>query len=134
MPSFRQMVGISLDFGRVKNANKNPVAERANQELECELLRLDPSGAAISQRTLQQALKTLNTRIRNRGLSAQEILFCRDQATGLQLTFSDNALSTRQQLLRKQNHEHSSRSKAQGAPAALLANVTKGDLVYKGPI
>ena len=86
--------GIILDFGRVKNVNKNPVAERANQELEQELLRLDPSGAAISEGTLHQALKNLNTRIRNRGLSSQEMLFCRDQATGKQLLFSDEALST----------------------------------------
>ena len=87
--------GITLDFGRVKNVNKNPVAERTNQELECELLRIDPSGAAVSLRTLQQALKNLNTRIRNRGLSAQEVLFCRNQATGKQLTFQDEATAAK---------------------------------------
>ena len=31
--------GIALDFGHVKNVNKNPVAEKGNQELEIELLR-----------------------------------------------------------------------------------------------
>ena len=29
--------GISLDLGRVKNINKNPVSEKCNQELEKEL-------------------------------------------------------------------------------------------------
>ena len=40
--------GIILDFGKVKNINKNPVAEKANQELETELLHIDPSGSTVS--------------------------------------------------------------------------------------
>ena len=32
---------ISIELGRVKNVNKNPVAERAIQELEAEILRHD---------------------------------------------------------------------------------------------
>ena len=50
------------------------VAEKSNKELELELLRLDPSGLPVTHTLLQQALKNLNTRIRNRGLSAQEML------------------------------------------------------------
>ena len=122
--------GISLDLGRVKNINKNPVAEKSNQELQLELLRLDSSGAAVSETTLQQAVKNLNTRIRNRGLSAQELLFCRDQTTGEQLTFKDSVLSDQQQEVRKQNHPHSASSKAKGAPPAVNADVTVGDLVF----
>ena len=33
--------GVTLDFGRVRNVNKNPVAEKGNQEPETELLRQD---------------------------------------------------------------------------------------------
>ena len=33
---------IFLEIGRIKNKNKNPVAEKAVQELEHELIRLDP--------------------------------------------------------------------------------------------
>ena len=33
--------GVALDFGRAKNVNKNPVAERSNQELKLELLRVN---------------------------------------------------------------------------------------------
>ena len=73
--------GISLDFGRTKNVNKNPVGEKANSELEIELLKIDPTGAPVSNVTLQNAVHALNSRIRNRGLSAREILFCRDQIT-----------------------------------------------------
>lgn len=122
--------GLSLDFGRAKNVNKNPVAERSNQELESELLRIDPSGSPVSAASLQRAVKNLNTRIRNRGLSAQELLFCRDQHTGEQLTVNDTVLSELQQTIRADNHPHSSRSKARGAPAARNADVAKGDLVF----
>ena len=107
--------GIHLDLGRVKNINKNPVAEKSNQELQLELLRIDPSGAAVTPSTLRQALKNLNTRIRNRGLSAQEMLFCRDQCTGNQLSFHDVHLSRQQEIIREQNHAHSSRSTAGGS-------------------
>ena len=122
--------GLSLDFGRAKNVNKNPVAEKSNQELELELLRIDPSGSPVSAASLQHAVKNLNTRIRNRGLSAQEMLFCRDQFTGEQLTVKDSDLSKLQQSIRTENHPHSSRSKAHGAPAACNADVTRGDLVF----
>ena len=122
--------GLTLDFGRVKNINKNPVAERANQELEAELLRADPSGSPVSETSLRQILKSMNTRIRNRGLSAQEMLFCRDQVTGQQLTFEDCSLSQQQHSIRDRNHHHSSVSKARGAPPARPANVSSGDLVF----
>ena len=122
--------GLTLDFGRVKNANKNPVAEKANQELEAELLRIDPSGSPVSASSLKQVLKIMNTRIRNRGLSAQEMLFCRDQTTGQQLSFEDRSLSQQQHTIRDRNHLHSSMSKARGAPPAQPANLGSGDLVY----
>ena len=122
--------GIQLDLGRVKNVNKNPVAEKSNQELQRELLRIDPSGAAVTQSTLRSALKNLNTRIRNRGLSSQEMLFCRDHVTGVQLSFVDDRLSRQQEAIRQRNHAHSSRSKAKGASPAEPAAVTVGDLVF----
>ena len=122
--------GISLEFGRIKNINKNPVAEKCNQELEQELLRLDPTGGAISHITLQDAAHTLNSRIRNRGLSAREILFCRDQVTSEQLSISDNALSKSQQQHRDQNHTPSAKCKGNGAKPVVPSNIDVGSLVY----
>ena len=61
-------VGISLDFGRVKNKNKNAVADKCIQELQEELRKIDVTGSTISNQTLNVALSTLNKRIRNRGL------------------------------------------------------------------
>ncbi len=122
--------GIKLDFGRIKNVNKNPVAERCNQELELELLHIDPSGNPVSNTNLQNAVKSLNTRIRSRGLSSQEMLLCRDQVTGDQLRVDDLVLSREQEITRERNHIHSAQSKAKGGLPARDADVTRGDLVF----
>ena len=46
---------ITIELGQAKNLNKNPVAERAVQELETELLRQEPLGGAVSPLTLAVA-------------------------------------------------------------------------------
>ena len=43
-----QRLGISVEIGRIKNANKNPVAEKAVAEVEDELLRQEPGGGTVS--------------------------------------------------------------------------------------
>ena len=53
-PSLKR-VGITLDIGRVKNVNKNPVADEAIAELEEEILRQTPNGGPISTPTLAVA-------------------------------------------------------------------------------
>ena len=50
---------LSIEIGRVKNKNKNPVAERAVQELEDELLKQDPSMGYVSPLALSIATTTL---------------------------------------------------------------------------
>ena len=64
---------ITIELGQAKNPNKNPVAERACQELETELLRQEPLGGAVSPLTLAVATSALNSRIRSRGLSSREM-------------------------------------------------------------
>ena len=93
-------------------------------------MHIDPDGSPVSSSTLWEAVKTLNTRIHNRGLSSQEILFCCDQITGEQLKVDDLSLWNYQERIRQGNHTPSSRSKAHGAPLAVAANVIKGDLVF----
>ena len=80
---------IELDFGRVHNKNKNPVVDKGIRELNSEILCLLPEGGPIPPSTLALDTSQLNARIRNRGLSAWEILFQRDQYTGDQLDISD---------------------------------------------
>ena len=121
---------ITLEIGRVKNPNKNPVAERAIKELEDEILRQDPGCRAVSVVSLATATATLNSRIRSRGLSAREMWFQRDQFSNKQISFSDYELISKQQSLRKNNHESSEISKTPRGTIPLDTNVKVGDLVY----
>lgn len=122
--------GIELDFGRIKNPNKNPVAEKAIREFEDELLRIDPSGAQVSESILAKAISQINSRIRNRGLSSKEILFRRDQATGEHLNFDDALLSKQQASIRIKNHGPSASSKATTPSSAIRAPISVGTLVF----
>ena len=80
---------ISLELGRAKNVNKNLVAEKAVQELEHQILRLDPLGGPVSHLSLAIATANLNAHIRSNGLSAREMLTQRDQFSNSQLLFQD---------------------------------------------
>ena len=121
---------IVLDFGRVHNKNKNPVAEKSVRELSSEILRVLPEGGQINKSQLAVVVNQLNSRIRNRGLSAWEILNQRNQFTGEQLDFSDLHLSEEQAQQRATNQQASAKFKARGKPPAENASVEVGSLVY----
>jgi hypothetical protein len=63
---------IRIELGQVKNINKNPIAERAIDELGREILHIAPIGGAVSELILVLATANLNSRIRKCGLSARE--------------------------------------------------------------
>ena len=65
--------GIQIELGSAKNPNKNPVAEKAVQELEAKVLCLNPSGGPTNPVQLAVATALLNTRIRGGGLSSREM-------------------------------------------------------------
>ena len=67
-------LNISLDFGRIKDSNKNPVAEKCVGELGTEILHLNLDGGPINNTLLALATSNLNSRRRNRGLSSWEII------------------------------------------------------------
>ena len=137
-PGFRSLKGdatlsshnIELDFGRVHNKNKNPVVEKGIRELGSEILRILPEGGPITSEQLAVIVNQLNSRIRNRGLSAWEILCQRNQFTGEQIDINDLSLSEQQAQLRVSNQEYSAKHKARGRPPAQEASIVKGSLVY----
>lgn len=121
---------ISLELGRAKNQNKNPVAEKAIQELEHELLRQEPLGGTVTNLSLAVATATLNSRLRACGLSSREMWTQRDQFTNAQIPLGDDSLLATQHQQRLQNHPFSERSKA---PLSLTRSdppIAIGDLVY----
>ncbi|CAB4039229.1 Retrovirus-related Pol poly from transposon opus, partial [Paramuricea clavata] len=128
-PTLKRL-GLSLEIGRVKNSNKNPVAEKAIAELEEEILRQAPNGGPISTVTLAIATSRLNSRLRREGLSARELWTQRDQFTHNQLPICDRKVIQEQHLQRKQNHPYSEKSKNRNRNASASPTINVGDLVY----
>ena len=121
---------LSIEIGRVKSNNKNPVAERAVQELQNELLRQDPSDGYVSPLALSTATASLNSRIRIRGLSAREMWYQRDQFSNSQLPVDDRQLITSQHETRVKNHPYSEKSKAPRGKMSPSPYLHIGDLDY----
>ncbi|XP_041367404.1 uncharacterized protein LOC121382005 [Gigantopelta aegis] len=128
--SFLHKHRITLEIGRVKNINKNPVAERAIQELENKLRHQDPTRGPVTPTELAIAVASLNSRIRNRGVSSREMWTRRDQFTSSQLPLSDQQLITDQHFARLSNHPHSELSKTPKGIQSPMPSVHIGDLVY----
>ena len=110
------------------HVNKNPVAEKANGELEVEILKQDPSGNPLTSVTLALAMARLNSRIQGRGLSAREMLFQRNQFTNEQIPISDYDLICSQHAQRTSNHPYSEKSKAAGRAPAPTPSLKVGDM------
>ena len=121
---------IQLEIGHVKNTNKNPIAERAIEELGLELLHLSPNGGPFSKVTIAIATANLNARIRKNGLSSREIWTQRDQITGEQLPIVDRQLILNQQFTRSMNHAPSAKSKSHIPSPPIPLNFQVGHLVY----
>ena len=137
-PGFRALVNdpllrkhrIQLEIGRIKNVNKNPVAERAVQEVEEMLLRLQPTNTLVNDLALAIATSTLNSKVRSNGLSSREVMFQRDQFTLMQLPITDHQIIMEKHKKAQVNNDDSARSKASGRPQLPDANVKVGSLVY----
>ena len=137
-PSFQSLAkdqklashNILIEIGRLKNPNKNPVAERAIQELEDELRRLLNRSDKISPTTLAIATAHLNSRVRSNGMSSREILLQRDQFTNNQLPIHDKSVIESQYERRTNNHEPSMTSKRGTQQTLPPPNICPGDIVY----
>ena len=121
---------VSIDVGRIKNKNHNPVAEKAVRELVEELLRQQPGGGPVGEVGLALATARLNSRLRFSGLSSLELWTQRNQFTHEQLPLSDYQLILDRHKHRSTNHAHSKKSKN---PRGLIVNTPPlqvGDIVY----
>ncbi len=106
--------GISIELGRTKNVNKNPVAEMCS----------------ITPTTLAVAMASLNTGIQSRGLSARELWSHRDQISNAQLPVLDQEIIAKQHRAREKKHFYSEVSKCPSARKCPEPSVAPGVLVY----
>ena len=121
---------IVIEIGRPKNKNKNPVAERAIQEVEAEIVRIQPDGGPVSAVTLATLTARLNSRIRENGLASRELLYQRDQFTGDPIAPSDVWAGNEQLRRRLSNHTHSAQSKCPRGQPSSHPTIVVGDIVY----
>ena len=137
-PGFQSLVGdmslsehrLSLEIGRTKNVNKNPVGEKAVQEVQAEILRITNQSGSVSTSVLNKAINSLNCRIRTDGLSAREIFFQRDQYTNNQIPIGDlNIIKSKHDRAMK-NNISSEQSKSGGHGPRSPQSVVVGDLIY----
>ena len=100
---------INLEIGRIHNVNKNPIAENCIKEFRKERLRLNPRGGPISEQECIIITRNMNSRIRNRGYSAKEMLLKRDNVSNSPISIQDSDISSSQFSLRsKTNSKHNS--------------------------
>ena len=123
-------INVCIEVWRVKNKNKNPVAEKAVQELEEELLRQEPCGGPVTETTLALATARLNSRIRHHGLSSRELWTQRSQFDNHQLPISDYHIILAKHEQRSSNHRYSERSKHPAGFSLKTPPLQVGDLVY----
>ena len=123
-------LGLSLEFGRVKNPNKNPVAKKAISELEQELLRQVPNGGPVTNLIQAMAISRLNSRLRRHGISSREMWTQRDQFTHAHHPISDRDIISDQHKQRIQNHPYSERCKNITRTYSTPNIISIGDLVY----
>ena len=105
------------------------MAEKCVREYRDEKKKIKPYGGAVTAAELAVIIASLNRRIRNRGLSAREILTRRDQISNKVIKLDDEVLASQQLQLREENHPSSARSKAGSDKLAAEACVWPGALV-----
>ena len=123
-------LGMSVEVGRIKNVNKNPVAEKAIAEVEDELRHQLPGGGAVTELGLAIAVSRLNSRLRRNGVSAHELWTQRKQFTQEQLPLDDRETIINQQKAREINHSYSEESKNPTQSLRRTPQLKVGDLVY----
>ena len=111
-----QNLGISIEVG-IKNINKNPVADKAVQELEELLLRQEPSGGPVTEVGLAVATARLKARLRNQGLYSRELWTQRNQFSNEQIPLSDLQHIMEKHRDRQTNHPFSEQAKGGRSPS-----------------
>ena len=102
--SWLNKFNIKIELGDTFNHNRNPVAENVVKECHKEINKAGFVNEQLNELQLTQIMKTMNSRIRNRGLSAKEMCFMRDLGTNKNIIQQDEKLKEEQRQLREHNH------------------------------
>ena len=102
--SWLNKFNIKIELGSTFNHNRNPIAENLVKECHKEINRAGYTNDQLNTMQLSLIIKNINSRVRNRGLSAKEMCFMRDQATNRNILHKDEDLKKEQKEKRISNH------------------------------
>ena len=119
---------IRLEIGRLNNVNKNAVAENAVRECEKEILKYKHHNKILTEEDLVVIARTMNERIRNRGMAAREIFTRRDLITGKPKEIQDDKISKQQFANRTENNQKALNRKGMKKEQEVVYH--QGDVVY----
>ena len=105
--SWLHKFNIKIDLGETFNHNKNPIAENLIKECHKEINKAGYTNDQLDNFQLTQIIRNINSRIRDRGLSAKEMCYMRDQATNKNIAAKDENLKLIQKEKRNQSHNQS---------------------------
>ena len=125
-----EQLGITLEVGLPKNANKNAVADKAIRELREQIVKLSPTGGPISPSTLARATAFLNAIIRHAGKSSKELYLSRSQDSGKNLLLDDKEISDTQFSARQKSHPSSASYASRNGKPAIKPTLNVGDTVF----
>ena len=97
---------LNIEIIPTDPSNKNSIAtvDNAIKQLEKEIVKIAPHSTQINSAVLAAAIKNMNALIRNRGLSAHEILFSREHISNKNLHFKDKDLCEKQKESKQINN------------------------------
>ena len=102
--SWLEKFNIRIEMGDTFNHNRNPIAENLVKECHKEINKAGFADSPLDECQLAVVIRNINSRIRNRGLSAKEMCFMRDQATNRNIAHNDDQLQASQKEKRIQSH------------------------------
>lgn len=106
------------------------MVEKAVQEVEEEILKMDSAEGRVSSGSLAIATSRRNARIRSCGFAPRKILYHRNQFTSERTSFEDMDLIKLQHHKRLSNHDHSEHCKAPNRSRRHCMDLRVGDIVY----
>ena len=103
----QSLLKLNITIEPTDPSNKNSIAtvDNAIKMLENEIVKNAPHSTSINETILALSVRNLNLLIRNRGLSAHEIMFARDNVSNQNLHFSDKELADSQKLIKSNSNK-----------------------------
>ena len=109
--TFLEKLDIQLEVTDSSNKNSIATVDNAIKEIEEEIIKIAPHSTILNETTLAMAAKNMNLKIRNRGLSAYEIVFSRDNSSQQNLNLKDNTIANEQIRIKQINNKNQINSK-----------------------